>query len=946
MNDLRAPGCHTDVGLRRLVLLIALLWAAHADAQNRYDPGLRFQTISTARFDIHFHQGEEEMARRLAGFVEPVAAEVDAAIGPPAGRVQLILVAQDDLPNGWATPIPYNTIELTATAPAASSLIGNTEDWLRLVFAHEYAHIAHLSRAGGWIGALRKPFGRLPVLFPNLFQPLWGIEGLATWQESAVTGQGRVRAGDFRLLIAEAAEAGRFEPIHRSNGGNVDWPSGTIPYLYGGFFHRFLADTYGQESVRRLADETARRLPYLGARAYRTVFGRPLGQLWKDFEAAWQDRAGVDAGASSPAVRLTFHGFSVSGPRHGGDGRIYYAAHSPHHFPALMAVPSRGGVPRVVTDRYLGTRIAVLGPRLLYDEIDRVRNVGLQGDLYLFDTATGERRRVTRQARAQDPDVTASGRVVCTIQSADRRALATFDLPAAPEIARPELIVSEPGVHFASPAWSPDAATIAAERRVVGGDSEIVLVDPVQRRLRVLASLPGGRSTSPVWTPDGEYVIFAAAVGDASFRIHRADVRSGAISRLEGTGESAEFPDVSPDGRAIVYVGYGPEGHDLYSISLDAASWTPVAAATPAAGPAPPAAGPRPAIASDYSPWATLRPTFWTPTVESDADEVVIGAATAGVDALARHAYAIEAGWASRGRPDWQAAYAYDRWWPTVFVSASDDTDPFRGGELRTVEATAGVLLRSRRVRWSRSTLAAFHVARDTFDCATCTPAAAGRARLASVRLGWAHASARTFGYSISAEEGGLFAVTAEIPRTAFGADGDGVALTADVRRYVEVWPRHGVIALRGAAAGFWGDEEAARLFSASGQGPQPGGFGFGLDAIGLLRGFDEDEVIGRRAAVVNVDYRVPLARVDRGLGTVPLFVRSIHGALFADAGHAWTDAPRWREARLSVGAELSTDVVAGFVLPVTLTAGGAWTRDGADGERGFVAFGRIGRAF
>lgn len=936
------------MALTRLFALLALLSAVPAGAQNRYDPALRFHTISTARFDIHFHQGEAEEARRLAGFVEEVAAEVDAAIGPAAGRVQVILVAQDDLPNGWATPLPYNTIELTATAPAASSLIGNTDDWLRLVFAHEYVHIAHLSRSGGWIGALRKPFGRLPVLFPNLFQPLWGIEGIATWQESAVTGGGRVRAGDFRLLIGEAAQAGRFEPIDRANGGNVDWPSGSIPYLYGGYFHRFLADAYGDDAMRRLADETARRLPYFGSRAYRKVFGRPLGQLWKQFEASWQERArSADAATASRATRLTFHGFRVSGPRHGGDDRVYYAAISPHHFPALMTVPSRGGAARLVTDRYLGSRIAVLGSRLLYDEIDRVRNVGLQADLYLFDTVTGERRRLTRQARAQDPDVTASGRVVCTLQSADRRGLATFELPATPGIVRPEPLVSEPGVHFAAPAWSPDGSTIAAERRAVGGASEIVLVDPVRRRVRVLASLPGGRSTSPVWTPDGAYVVFAAAVGDASFQIHRADVRSGAIARLEGAGASAEFPDISPDGRTIVYVGYTPDGHDLFAMSLEQASWTAVAAGAPAPEPLQPAAGAGlPASASDYSPWATLRPTFWTPTVESDADEIVVGAATAGVDALARHAYAIEAGWSTRGRPDWQAAYAYDRWWPTVFVSAADDTDPFSQGELRTVEATAGVLLRSRRVRRSHSTLAAFHVARDTFDCPACAPAAAGRARRASVRLGWVYASARTFGYSISAEQGGLFAITAEVPRTAIGADGDGVALTADVRRYVEVWPRHGVLAVRAAAAGFWGDEAAERRFSAGGHGPQPAGFGFGLDAIGLLRGFGEDEAVGTRAAVVNADYRVPLARVDRGLGTIPLFVRSIHGALFVDAGHAWRASPRWRQARLSLGAELSTDIVAGFVLPMTLTAGGAWTRDGATGERGFVAFGRVGRAF
>ena len=71
----------------------------------------------------------------------------------------------------------------------------------------------------------------------------------------------------------------------------------------------------------------------------------------------------------------------------------------------------------------------------------------------------------------------------------------------------------------------------------------------------------------------------------------------------------------------------------------------------------------------------------------------MIGAATAGYDALGRHAFGVEAGWnVSRLRPDWQAVYAYDRWWPTLLADVSDDTDPWRGGEMRTREANVGAL--------------------------------------------------------------------------------------------------------------------------------------------------------------------------------------------------------------------------------------------------------------
>jgi hypothetical protein len=63
---------------------------------------------------------------------------------------------------------------------------------------------------------------------------------------------------------------------------------------------------------------------------------------------------------------------------------------------------------------------------------------------------------------------------------------------------------------------------------------------------------------------------------------------------------------------------------------------------------------------------------------------------------------------------------------------------------------------------------------------------------------------------------------------------------------------------------------------------------------------------------------------------------------VFADVGHAWTGRFRTAAATTSLGAELSLDTVIGFHFPLTMTAGAAWVSH----DRGFSAFGRIGRAF
>ena len=151
-------------------------------------------------------------------------------------------------------------------------------------------------------------------------------------------------------------------------------------------------------------------------------------------------------------------------------------------------------------------------------------------------------------------------------------------------------------------------------------------------------------------------------------------------------------------------------------------------------------------------------------------------------------------------------------------------------------------------------------------------------------------------------------------------------AWTIDVRGYLPVVPRHGVVAARIAGAAASGDTTVSaggsarpatgrrRSDSASGATPS------GSCAVSMKTRSSDPT-----AAVVNVDYRFPLLRIDRGIGSWPAFARVLHGAVFVDAGHAWDDSFRRADVRVSLGAELSLDTVVGYVLPVTFTAGAAW---------------------
>src|SRR5262249_11186117 len=189
-----------------------------------------------------------------------------------------------------------------------------------------------------------------------------------------------------------------------------------------------------------------------------------------------------------------------------------------------------------------------------------------------------------------------------------------------------------------------------------------------------------------------------------------------------------------------------------------------------------------------------------------------------------------------------------------------------------TLEANVGALLPVRRVRWAHATLLGIHASNDTFDCSTCDRPIASVVRRRSARLGWSFDSSKTYGYSISAEEGGRVAATSETTRRALGADGDAESVTFDARVYRRAFRTHGGGARRGAAGAASGDAIAERRFDLGGSGPPAGGFGFGSDAVGLIRGFDAGSVTATHVALANADYRFPILVIERGMGTLPFF--------------------------------------------------------------------------
>jgi hypothetical protein len=953
--------------------------AASAPAASLFDPALRFRALTTEHFVVYFHQGEDRLAQHLAAIAEETWRTLRQPLGvSPPLLTHVVLADQTELANGHATPLPRDTIVIYPVWPSGSEF--DFDDWLRLAFTHEFTHIVHLDRSEGWARVVRSVLGRTPLAFPNLFLPAWQIEGLATYEESVITGEGRLHAGDFQAIVREAARAHALEPLDRVNGGLTDWPGGAAWYAYGAGFHEYLAGRFGAETLAALAEATARRVPYTGSRAFEHVYGLPLGRLWRDYEEAAMVSAAAMP-ADDGARRLTREGFSHSGPRFDPYPcatcpiDIFYSAGSADGFPGLYRVGTEGSPPHRVTRRYLGSATAIGRDVIYFDQLEWRRNVGLYSDLYELSRPTGRVRQLTSDARLLDPDLSPDGaRLACVRDRPGQRDLvlvstAGFTTRATPIEAQDlgsfiTTLASEPETHFNGPRWSPDGSRLAVERHRANALPEVVIVDVATGSVRVVAADTHARFVTPTWRPDGRAIVAAVAPRDETFNLQELFLDGSPPRQLTHTTGGATWPDVSADGRTLAFVGYTTGGYDVFSMAYPRpAASAGVDRASPAIQPDRPLAERPPLPATEYSPRRTLKPTSWSPFVQGGSSQLRVGAAVAGSDVLGYHAYLATATWRvsspagapapAAAAPDWQLSYAYARWRPALYVSASTQTSFFAGpateagtpapATLRERQIEAGALLPILHVRVSHQALVSMIRAVDDYTLPART---LSRDRTAA-RAGWLTTSAHTYGYSISPEGGVTAGTTIELVRRSFGSLADATTVTGDLRAYLPSFAPHHVVALRLAGGASSGDPAEGRTFLLGGNSASTGVLDFGSRAFSLLRGFPDATFAGSRVALLNADYRWPIARPQRGLGTWPLFVHTIHGAVFADGGGAWTRAFRAGAIKTSAGAEISADVIAGYSFPVTATIGAAWRHDGSGAVAdGATVYFRVGKAF
>jgi hypothetical protein len=922
------------------------------------DPRLEWYTLETPHFRVTFHGGLEPLAQRVGAIAERVYVTLGKSMDQqPTQLVEILLTDESDFANGSATGVPYDAVRLFATAPDDMSALAEYDDWLNELVTHEFTHILHVDNFSGVPALINKLLGKTVV--QNQQQPRWILEGLAVAMETSHTTGGRLRSSQWDMYLRADVLEHNLHGLDQMSGQPRVWPGGNIWYLYGSSFISFIRDTYGPNVFGAVADDYgAQVIPWGINRSVRRVTGRTYEELHEAWVKSLEQRYGAQAAAISQrglreGKRLTWRGQGASGARLTGGcstlgkpSLIYERddGHTPGGFyEVALDGSSAAGKLRA---RAGGTQLGILPDcSFLFDHVAVSERRYTFQDLFrqLPGTSSREedetRQRLTHGARARHPDVSPDGRrVVYVTNDRSTSTLRIADLTSSFELENERRLV--PSAHFEqayTPRFSPDGRYVAYSAWTHGGFRDIRVVDVATGEFRELFH-DRALDQQPTFSPDGKRLYFVSdRTGVAN--IYAYELESGRLRQVTNVITGAYFPALSADEKKLVYTGYTSTGWDLFVMDNDPARWLEPEPYVDQRG-----AGPlvplRRFPVERYHALRTLRPHRYFVEYGQGAFGNQLLITTDGADIAGLHSFtaAITVPLVDY-RTDPQLSLAYTYWGLPYYFQLSgfrsttprfdyrySDENPPIVEKLSGVSTAIGITSSS---DYDYQSLALSYTVAEfsqelpltpTPDPYALLPRIPHSGMLGLIHLGYVYSNVESTSYSISNERGFTFNIGTDYADEATASETSLISVSANLRGYTALpWARHHALAAAISGGTGTGTYPRRGLFSLGGFADTSviESFRSNLQQSGFkLRGYLPGQFVGNDYNLLNVEYRAPLWYADRGISTLPAYLRTITATAFFDYGAAYNELDLndpFSVFHAGIGAELWFELIFGY---------------------------------
>ncbi len=426
------------------LLAVSLLLAAFHPLYAQRHPELNWRTIETEHFLVHYHQGSEMTAQRVAVIAEDIYPHVTGLYNYyPEEKFEFVIKDTDDYANGAAF---FFDTKLEIWAENLDFILRGTHNWLLDVVTHEYAHMISLQTAikthrlapVAWFQFFGYEEERRPDVvrgFPDALvsYPLSGITIPAWFAEGSAQFQTPTRRYDYRdshreMILRDRVVTDNMLDLNAMGTFGKTSIGNESAYNQGFDFCRYLAETYGDTVMADLMR---------GASAWNTlnfdgvlkkVTGVEASQLYDDWKQSLQTsydgrlqaiRANLQTGEA-----LVSEGIGNIFPLVSPDGKrvAYTVTGSKPYFSQnrLIIEELESGKKTTVTGGVTASYSwAPDSKHLVFAQIRVTEHNNRFNDLFVYDLDAKKARRITRGMRSRHPDWSNDGKRISFVVGTD-----------------------------------------------------------------------------------------------------------------------------------------------------------------------------------------------------------------------------------------------------------------------------------------------------------------------------------------------------------------------------------------------------------------------------------------------------------------------------------------------------------------------------------------------
>ncbi|MCF7823698.1 MAG: hypothetical protein K9N35_05950 [Candidatus Marinimicrobia bacterium] len=508
----------------RLCLIVLLGQSIFAQSlwmwNQRTHPELKWQTLETDHFNIHFHQGLDSIAHKGAMIAEqsyqPILDQLEMQ---DFGKTDIIFSAEDEILNGFA--MPTNQIFIWVSQNDVAGRFGGSDKWLKLVVTHEFQHVVQFQAQRTWLGLL----GAITI-------PPWWLEGMAEY----MTEVWRVGRSDARMKIHTYTNTmDKLDPHD----------DGYAKVLY-------LASKYGDSTLVKIAkhrlylNEDSLRYPYWYD--FKTAFKAATNQSVENFDEEW--RRAMNAyyyGYMAQKERIEeigepqiLHGFSsVQAASLSQDSTMIAVlgrrSSTMHDYGLYtMTTDSNRTIKEVHYGRFSGNPAwSPDAGQIVVPEYHRGSHGSLIYDLRLVDVESGKVRWITRDIRALHPVFSKNGKGIFFVAHPGETSQIYYQsIDSGNQL---QISKFEGDIQIQNLDLSPDGKQLAFMIQEENGDVNIAIMKINGEEFKKVTNDPE-EDLNPVWTADGNAIVFTS-FRNSTPNLYRVSLDSLTIIQMTDVGE-------------------------------------------------------------------------------------------------------------------------------------------------------------------------------------------------------------------------------------------------------------------------------------------------------------------------------------------------------------------------------------------------------------------------